>query len=224
MDVAHRKIAQKSFKDVVTANHLRGNDDDVSDDDLTYITQQLEQRRVKDKVTDKLKVRLCQNGDVPYQVQKNENTSCTSLPGEKKVSFLRQNRIASAPNLDKPNLTTKEEETIELNGNKVKFLSPAYIKDEKEPVMERNGKISPAQRSIDEHDRLSTMSSKSALSSIPSSLFSSTRHRSRKLGKARKYGRLQMVGKAFIAMFRVARGKFLLHCVSFLTWEFYKLI
>jgi len=109
MDVAHRKIAQKSFKDVVTANHLRGNDDDVSDDDLTYITQQLEQRRVKDKVTDKLKVRLCQNGDVPYQVQKNENTSCTSLPGEKKVSFLRQNRIASAPNLDKPNLTTKEE-------------------------------------------------------------------------------------------------------------------
>jgi len=159
---------------------------------LTYITQQLEQRRVKDKVTDKLKVRLCQNGDVPYQVQKNENTSCTSLPGEKKVSFLRQNRIASAPNLDKPNLTTKEEETIELNGNKVKFLSPAYIKDEKEPVMERNGKT--------------------------------TRHRSRKLGKARKYGRLQMVGKAFIAMFRVARGKFLLHCVSFLTWEFYKLI
>ena len=100
---------------------------------MTYITQQLEERRAKDKITDKLKERLWQDGDVPYEIHANENTSCASLPGKRKASFKR-NRVASAPNLKEMNFVTKNNnESIALNSSKVKFLSP----DEKEPAVEK---------------------------------------------------------------------------------------
>ena len=208
VDVATQRNAEKGYpNNNKNANNIRRhNDGDVSDDDLSYITRRIEDRKSHSFFDKSLQEKLLHNGDIPYQ-----RSSCVSLR-DKKKKVSKQNRVASAPNI-KGSIELREHSnhltTPSSNVNKVKFLDAPH--DEKV----NEGIETLSVHSIDK-DRISTVSSKSEFSSVASSLFSQTRHGSRKLSKARKYTRLQMLMKGCVALFTVPRGKFMLHCVSFL--------